>query len=85
MELTKSRQAERLHENESYLRMLDTGIDDMEAGRELPLDDAFKKITELRDARRMEEKQEVHVLRVLREERNWRNILKKTNSYTYPG
>lgn len=33
----------------------------------------------------MEEKQEVHVLRVLREERNWRNILKKTNSYTYPG
>ena len=85
MELTKSRQTERLHENESFLRMLDRGIDDMEAGRELPLDDALKKITELRDARRMEEKQEVHVLRALREERNWRNILKKTNSYTYPG
>lgn len=32
----------------------------------------------------MTEKQEVHVLRVLREERNWQNILKKTKSYTYP-
>ena len=32
--------------------MLDRGIDDMEAGRELPLEDAFRKITELRDARR---------------------------------
>lgn len=52
MKLTKSRQAERLHENESFLRMLDRGIDDMEAGRELPLEDAFEKITELRDARR---------------------------------
>lgn len=29
-------------------------------------------------------KREVHVLRVLREERNWQNILKKTKSYTYP-
>lgn len=52
MELTRSRQAERLHENETFLRMLDRGIDDMEAGRELPLNDAFKKIKELRDARR---------------------------------
>ena len=33
-------------------RMLDRGIDDMEAGRELPLEDAFRKITELRDARK---------------------------------
>ena len=31
--------------------MLDRGIDDMEAGRELPLEDAFRKITELRNAR----------------------------------
>lgn len=52
MELTKSRQAERMHENESFLRMLDRGIDDMEAGRELPLEAAFQKITELRDDRR---------------------------------
>lgn len=34
------------------LRMLDRGIDDMEAKRELPLEDAFRKITELRDTRR---------------------------------
>ena len=32
----------------------------------------------------MEEKKEVYILRVLREERNWQNILKKTKSYTYP-
>ena len=42
-----------LHLNNNHLlRMLDRGIDDMEAGRELPLEDAFRKITELRDARR---------------------------------
>jgi len=52
MELTRGRQADALHDNEQLLRMLDRGIDDMEAGRELPLEDAFKKITELRDARR---------------------------------
>ena len=39
-------------ENNHLLRMLDRGIDDMKAGRELPLEDAFCKITELRDARR---------------------------------
>lgn len=32
--------------------LLDLGIDDMEAGRELPLDEAFQKITEMRDQRR---------------------------------
>lgn len=32
--------------------MLDRGIDDMEANRELPLEDAFQKITELRETRR---------------------------------
>ena len=31
---------------------LDKGIDDMEAGRELPLEEAFRKITELREQRR---------------------------------
>ena len=39
-------------ENNHLLCMLARGIDDMEAGRELPLEDAFCKITELRDARR---------------------------------
>ena len=33
-------------------RALDRGIDDMEAGRELPLEEAFDKITELRNVRR---------------------------------
>lgn len=36
------------------------------------------------DIKKEMEKQEVHVLRVLREERNWQNILEKTKSYTYP-
>ena len=52
MELTKDRQADVLYENEHFLRLLDRGIDDMEAGRDLPLEDAFKKIKELRDTRR---------------------------------
>lgn len=35
--------------NDTLLQMLDKGIDDMEAGRELPIDEAFDKITELRN------------------------------------
>lgn len=35
--------------HEKMLKMLDRGIDDMEAGRELPLAEAFVKITELRN------------------------------------
>lgn len=38
--------------DEYLMKMLDSGIDDMEAGKELPLDDAFQKIRELRDNRR---------------------------------
>ena len=38
--------------DEYLMRMLDRGIDDMEAGKELPLDEAFQKIRELRDNRR---------------------------------
>lgn len=42
-------------QRDEYLtRMLDRGIDDMEAGKELPLDEAFQKIRELRDNRRSE-------------------------------
>lgn len=36
----------------SFLRKLDRGIDDMEAGRELPIGEAFQKISELRKNRR---------------------------------
>ena len=38
--------------NENLRSALDRGIDDMEAGRELPLDKAMKKFTELRNIRR---------------------------------
>ena len=38
--------------NENVRSALDRGIDDMEAGRELPLDKAMKKITESRNIRR---------------------------------
>ena len=41
--------------HERLLKMLDRGIDDMEAGRELPLAEAFVKITELRNRRRNSE------------------------------
>lgn len=34
------------------LPLLDRGMDDMEAGRELPLEEAFQKIGELRKIRR---------------------------------
>lgn len=62
MEWKRSRQADALHDNEYLLRMLDRDIDDMETGRELPLEDAFKKITELRDARRNETKRYISKL-----------------------
>ena len=39
---------------DELFRMLDRGIDDMEAGRELPLDEAFEMVTKLREARRSE-------------------------------
>ena len=39
-------------DNENFHEMLDRGIADMEEGRELPLEEAFQKITELRNIRR---------------------------------
>ena len=41
-----------LQKDDALLQILDRGIDDREAGRELPLDEAFQKITDLRDIRR---------------------------------
>lgn len=38
--------------NDEILRALDRGIDDMEAGNELPLDEAFARIEQLREERR---------------------------------
>ncbi len=42
--------------HERLLKMLDRGIDDMEAGRELPLAEAFVKITELRNRKKIPKK-----------------------------
>lgn len=39
-------------EERMLLQQLNRGIEDMENGRELPIDEAFKKITELRNARK---------------------------------
>ena len=144
--------------------MLDRGIDDMEAGRELPLEDAFRKISRIKGCTKkckkyriiltweaiydvtdiadyieeefgqqradrfqsdlkeqmqnlsqfstafprtqilyrgysihkrsfppsiifyiiMEETKEIHILRVLRHERDWENILLQRSTYTYP-
>ena len=40
------------NEVSDFLQQLGRGIDDMEAGRELPLEEAFQRITELRNERR---------------------------------
>jgi len=47
-----NRKKDTLQGDEYLMRMLDRGIDDMETGKELPLDEAFQKIRELRDNRR---------------------------------
>lgn len=41
-----------LEQDKNLQNALDRGIDDMAAGRELPLDEAMEKITELRNIRR---------------------------------
>lgn len=50
--LTEEKMYVDFDKNENLRSALDRGIDDMEAGRELPLDKAMKKITELRNIRR---------------------------------
>ena len=52
MELTKHESQDNSAKRQTLLHMLDKGIDDMEAGRELSLEDAFTKISELRDTRK---------------------------------
>ncbi len=50
--LTKEAVCVDFEKDKSLRNALDRGIDDMEARRELPLDEAMKKITELRNVRR---------------------------------
>lgn len=39
-------------DNEALLRVLHRGIEDIEAGKEMLIEEAFEKITELRNMRR---------------------------------
>ena len=50
------------------------------------IEDKFsrQKADEFQRGIEKEEEREVHILRVLREERDWGNILKNTEDYTYP-
>ena len=52
MELTKNKPQDNFQKSQTFLHMLDKGIDDMEADRELSLEDAFKEISKLREARK---------------------------------
>lgn len=53
MELAaRNKQQPEQYSHNDVFGMLDRGIDDMEAKRELPIEEAFQKITELRDIRR---------------------------------
>lgn len=52
MDITLNENLNTKQDNQVLLRMLDRGIDDMEAGRELPLEEAFEKISKLRNERR---------------------------------
>lgn len=38
---------------EDFIQILDNGINDMEAGQELPLDDAFNLVAELVEKRKL--------------------------------
>lgn len=48
----KNREVDITLNKEALFKMLDAGIDDMEQGRELPLEEAFLQIDELRDKKR---------------------------------
>ena len=48
MDLIINESQNSVKEETNLFRILDRGIDDMEAGHELPLDEAFQKVSELR-------------------------------------
>lgn len=52
MSSTKTTSENNLRKKAHLLHMLDRGIDDFESKHELPLEEAFHKITELRNTRR---------------------------------
>ena len=52
MDTMHDRKIDHISENNDILKMLDRGIDDMEADRELPFEKSFPRIEELRNSRR---------------------------------
>lgn len=52
MKILKNNQSSNNKNKSNYFSVLDRGIDDMEAGRELPLEGAFQVISDFRDSRR---------------------------------
>ena len=50
--MTNSYRINKRQDELNLQKQLDKGIDDMEAGRELALEEAFQKIDELRNSRR---------------------------------
>ena len=52
MERTKTNNPNSTKEEKNLFALLDKGINDMEEGRELPLEEAFHTITQLRNQRR---------------------------------
>ena len=49
----ENKELEELQGYESLTRVLDRGIDDMESGRELPLDEAFELVSDLVERRKL--------------------------------
>lgn len=52
MELTAKRVGPEIKDKETLYQMIKEGLDDVENGRLLPLEEAFEQITEIRKARR---------------------------------
>lgn len=53
MELTVKSVGPEITDKETLYQMLKEGLDDVENGRLLPLEEAFEQITEIRKARRI--------------------------------
>ena len=66
----------------NLLRMLNRGLEDIEAGRTLPHKEAMEEVRRIRTERR-QARDEIGVIRVLRHERNWQKMIREGISYTF--
>ena len=66
----------------NLLRMLNRGLEDIEAGRTLPHKEAMEEVRRIR-AERRQARDEIGVIRVLRHERNWQKMIREGISYTF--